>query len=243
MLRPDPKGDIFLSVVIPAYDEEERIVGTLNKIGDYLRRQKYTSETIVVDDGSRDRTAELAAAAIREMKNAQIVRLPKNLGKGAAVKEGILQARGNWILFSDADLSTPIEELEKFLPWIDGGCDVVIGSRALPESDIQIRQFFVRELMGKVFNVFVRLMIIKGIRDTQCGFKLFRREAARHVFPRVKTKGFGFDVEALYLCRCLGYRIQQVPVVWRNSPPSKVKIVKGSLRMFLDLMKIRRLHK
>lgn len=238
MPRPDP-GSVHLSVVIPAFNEEARIFDTVTTIAAYLRTRDYASEMIVVDDGSRDRTAERAAEALRGMERGRIVKLPKNRGKGAAVKEGIMKAEGDFILFSDADLSTPIEEIEKFWPWTARGFDVVIGSRALPESDVQIRQAPFREFLGKTFNILVRLLILGGIRDTQCGFKLFRREAARRVFPRVVIKGFSFDVEALDLFRRGGYGIGQVPVIWRNAPESKVKIVRSSLRMLWDLLTIR----
>jgi dolichyl-phosphate beta-glucosyltransferase len=235
-------GDIFLSIVIPAYNEEERIGQTLRAIREYLARQDYAAEIIVVDDGSRDRTAEKAEEMLSGMKNGRIIRRRVNAGKGYSVKEGILHTQGELVLFSDADLSTPIEELEKFLPWFPAGYDVVLGSRAFPGSDIQIRQNFFRELMGKTFNVFVRLWLIQGIPDTQCGFKLFRGKAARDVFSQVKTRGFSFDVEALYLCLRSGYKIKQVPVCWRNSPPSKVRIFKSSVQMLLELIMIRFAH-
>ena len=240
MPRPDP-GSIHLSVVIPAFNEEARIGASLNSIRAYLGKQPYASEVIVVDDGSRDRTAECAAESLRGMERHAILSLPRNQGKGAAVKEGIMKAAGDFILFSDADLSTPIEELEKFWPWMDQGFDVVIGSRALVGADIQVRQSFFRELMGKTFNVFVRRLLMKGIPDTQCGFKLFRGDVAKKVFSRLAINGFSFDVETLYLCR-RDHRIRQVPVIWRNSPKSHVRIVRSSLDMLLDLFKIRRLH-
>ena len=242
MYRSDP-ASIHLSVVVPAYDEEERIGQTLTSIVSYLQKQDFLSEVIVVDDGSQDRTSERAARALQGMDRVRIIKLPPNLGKGAAVKEGVLQAQGDFVLFSDADLSTPIEELEKFWPWTGQGFDVIIGSRALPGADIQVRQFFFRELMGKTFNVFIRLFLMKGIPDTQCGFKLFRKDVAKNVFPLVEIKGFSFDAEALYLCRRRGYNIKQVPVVWRNSRQSKVKIIRSSLGMLLDLWKIKRLHR
>jgi dolichyl-phosphate beta-glucosyltransferase len=236
----NPKqGEIHLSVVVPAYDEEERIGRTLAAIRSYLERRPYSSEVIVVDDGSRDRTAALAARSLSGLAGARVLARPVNRGKGFSVKEGVLASRGAYVLFSDADLSTPIEELDKFWPRIEDGCDVVIGSRALAGADIQVRQNPVRELMGKTFNLFVRLLFFRGIPDTQCGFKLFKRTAARDVFPRVRTAGFSFDVEVLDLCRRAGYKIGQVPVVWRNSPRSKVRILGSPAAMLLDLVRIR----
>jgi dolichyl-phosphate beta-glucosyltransferase len=231
-----------LTVVIPAFNEEARIVATLASLTSFLSSKRGESEVIVVDDGSRDRTADLAEEALRGWTNSRVIRFPENRGKGAAVKEGILLSQGDLVLFSDADLSTPIEELGKFLPLAEQGYDVIIGCRALPESDIQIRQAGIRELLGKTFNLFVRLLVMKGICDTQCGFKLFRKEAARKIFPLVRTRGFGFDVEVLYLAQKNGFRIRQVPVIWRNSPKSEVKIVRSSVAMFADLWRIRRRH-
>ena len=232
-------GEIHLSVVVPAYNEEGRIGRTLAGIRGYLEGRPYASEIIVVDDGSRDRTEARAEEALRGMPFARILRRSANRGKGFSVREGVLAARGAFILFSDADLSTPIEELDKFWPLIDEGCDAVIGSRALPGSDIRIRQNPVRELMGKTFNLFVRLLLFRGIPDTQCGFKLFRRTAALDLFTRLRTPGFGFDVEVLYLCRTAGYRVGQVPVVWRHSRPSRVRLVRGAAGMLGELLRIK----
>jgi len=233
----------YLSIVIPAYNEEDRLGTTLAAVRSYTLTKGFATEVIVVDDGSRDRTAERAADALRGFAGGRLIRLPKNLGKGAAVKAGILEARGELILFSDADLSTPIEELDKFLPWVEQGFDVVIGSRALPGADIQVRQSRFRELMGKTFNRSLRRAFLEDIPDTQCGFKLFSEKAAKAVFPLVETRGFSFDVEALLLCRRAGLKIKQVPVVWRNIPPSRVRMIGSSLQMLRDLARIKRLHK
>ena len=238
-MRTPDGGDIHLSVIIPAYNEEGRIGRTLAGIRGYLEGRTYASEIIVVDDGSRDRTEARAEDALRGMPGARVLRRSANRGKGFSVREGVLVARGAFILFSDADLSTPIEELEKFWPLVDEGCDIVIGSRALPGSDIRIRQNPVRELMGKTFNLFVRLLLFRGIPDTQCGFKLFRREAARDLFTRLRTTGFSFDVEILYLCRTAGCRVGQVPVVWRHSHPSRVRLVRGAAGMLGELLRIK----
>jgi dolichyl-phosphate beta-glucosyltransferase len=170
-----------------------------------------------------------------------VIRREKNRGKGASVREGVLAASGEIILFSDDDLSTPIGEFDKLFAALQAGADVAIGSRALPESDIRIRQRRLRELMGKAFNLLVRLFVLKGYRDTQCGFKAFRRAAAMDLFSRLRTDGFGFDVEVLALCRELGYRVAEVPVVWSDSRPSRVRLVRGSLGMLGEILRIRRL--
>jgi dolichyl-phosphate beta-glucosyltransferase len=233
-----PNGEnVFLSVVVPAYDEEERIGPSLAAIGSYLGSKPFSSEVIVVDDGSGDRTAEVAAAA-RGIPS-RVIRLERNRGKGRAVREGVLAAAGEVILFSDADLSTPITELDKFLPRLERGDDVVIGSRALADSVIEVRQSRPRETMGKAFNLLVRILVLRGFRDTQCGFKAFRRAAAMDLFSRLRTTGFAFDVEILMLARRLGCRVAEVPVVWRNSPSSRVRLVRSSWRMLRELLKIR----
>lgn len=237
----EKQKDIALSIVIPAYNEESRTGKTIEAICRYLSQRAYAAEIIVVDDGSTDKTAEKAREALRGRPDSLILTRRENFGKGYSVREGILRTRGAAVLFTDADLSTPIEELEKFWPWLEQGYDIVIGSRALPESDIRARQSRLRETMGKMFNLFVRLLVLRGVKDTQCGFKLFRRGAALAVFDGLQTKGFSFDVEALAEARRLGFRVRQVPIVWRNAPHSKVKIIGSSLRMFLDLWRIRRL--
>ena len=230
---------IALSVVIPAFEEARRIGPTLAAIRAYLEARALPAEIIVVDDGSRDGTAARAREALTGFPEARVIRLPENEGKGAAVRAGVLEARGDLVLFSDADLSTPISEADKFLPLIENGADVVIGSRAIPGADIRVRQGLVRETMGKFFNRLVRLVVLKGIPDTQCGFKLFRRDAARSVFGEAEVCGFCFDVEILALCVRRGLGVRQVPVVWLNSPPSKVLLIRSSLRMIADLLRIR----
>ncbi|MFC2168115.1 dolichyl-phosphate beta-glucosyltransferase [Acidobacteriota bacterium] len=235
-------SNIYLSVVIPAYNEDSRISSTLVKIREYLDRQDYSSEIIVVSDGCTDLTDQKAAESLKNWPNFRLLCRSENKGKGYTVKEGILNSQGSLLLFTDADLSTPIEELEKFIPWADE-FDVLIGSRALPESVIQVRQSLFREYMGKTFNLLVRLLIFRGIKDTQCGFKLFHRRAALDIFHRIKLVGFGFDVEVLYVSRKLGYRIKQLPIVWRNSPNSQVHLFSSSVGMLWDLFRIRYLHR
>ena len=230
----------ILSIVIPAYNEEKRLGLSLRKIMDYLDSRGLQAEIVVVDDGSSDQTAAVAKEILKDWPLARVLVLPKNQGKGAAVREGVLQASGELILFSDADLSTPIEELEKMLPLAREGYEVVIASRALPGAEIKRKQSWLREHMGKTFNLFVRLLLIKGIKDTQCGFKLFQQEAARKIFSLVQCQGFAFDVEVLWWARKFGYKIAQVPVVWVNSPESRVRLIRSSIKMFLDLVKIKK---
>jgi dolichyl-phosphate beta-glucosyltransferase len=234
---------IFLSVVIPAYNKEGSIAATLKTVAAYLASRAFAAEVIVVDDGSRDRTAEVARETLAGRVASRVVRRDRNLGKGASVREGVLMASGEIVLFSDDDLSTPIRELDKLVAAIRAGADVAIGSRAMPESDIRVRQPRPREMMGKAFNLLVRLFVLKGYCDTQCGFKAFRRAAAMDLFSRLRTAGFAFDVELLVLCRELGYGVAEVPVVWSDSRPSRVRFIRGSLGMLKEIMRIRRLHR
>jgi dolichyl-phosphate beta-glucosyltransferase len=231
---------IRLSVVIPTYNKAERIAATLEAVSSYLAAKPYASEIVVVDDGSTDRTAEIARPILAAHGPGRLLRRERNLGKGASVKEGVLAASGELILFCDDDLSTPIAELDKAVAALEAGADVVIGSRAHPESEIRVRQRRPREWMGKAFNALVRLFVLRGFRDTQCGFKAFRAAAAKDIFGRLETAGFGFDVEVLVLARAMGFLIAEIPVVWCDARPSRVRIVKGSLGMARDLWRIRR---
>jgi dolichyl-phosphate beta-glucosyltransferase len=235
--------NVRLSVVLPTFNQGTRIAATVAAVAAFLASKPYDSEIVVVDDGSSDRTAEAARAALDALGGrpaSKVLRRDENLGKGASVREGVLAAAGEIVLFADDDLSTPIEEADKLVAAIEAGADAAIGSRALAASEIRVRQGRPREGMGKAFNLLVRLLVIRGYPDTQCGFKAFRREAAREVFSRLRTRGFAFDVEALVLCRKLGYRVAQVPVVWSDSRPSRLRIFKGSWGMFRELLRIRR---
>jgi dolichyl-phosphate beta-glucosyltransferase len=233
-------SDIRLSVVIPTYNRASRIAASLETVLSYLAAQPFTAEIVVVDDGSSDGTAAAARAALAGRLPHRVLGREKNLGKGASVREGVLAAAGEVILFCDDDLSTPIDELDKALAALEAGADVVIGSRALPGSDIRVRQRRPREWMGKAFNLLVRLFVLKGYRDTQCGFKAFRRGPAKDIFGSLRTPGFGFDVEVLVLCRERGYRVAEIPVAWCDVRPSRVRMFKGSWGMIKDLRRIRR---
>ncbi len=232
--RPD-----FLSVVVPAYNEASRLAPTLSRIAEYLPCAFGSYEIIVVDDGSTDDTAAVVRAAGLRLKGIRLMRYSRNRGKGYAVRTGCLASRGDLLLVSDADLSTPIEEIEKLLPFIDSGFDVAIGSRAIPGADIAVRQSRVRETMGKTFNLLVRALTIGGIKDTQCGFKLMKGGPGRELFSRCLIDGFAFDVEMLLLAKKAGCRIREVPIRWLNSPNSRVRLMRDPLCMLTELFRIR----
>jgi len=224
-----------LSIVIPCFNEEKRITQTLSKISSYLKNKGINYEIILVDDGSKDKTL----SCVEGFDNIIILKNERNRGKGYSVRRGVLEAKGEYILFSDADLSTPIEELERFLKEI-GENDIVIGSRASAESKIIIHQPWWREKMGKVFNILINLFIINGFKDTQCGFKLFRKEPAKKIFSLSKINGFAFDVEVILIAKRLGYRIKDLPVTWINSRESKVNPIIAPIKMIIELIKIKR---
>ncbi len=234
--------EFFLSVIIPAYNEEARLGPTLDAVMAFLKRCSYRSEIVVVDDGSSDRTSEVAQQKLSGFAH-QIMKNNPNLGKGGSVKKGMLAGKGKFLLFTDADLSTPIEEIEKVLKALEKGYDIVLGSRALPDSNVEIKQNVLRQSMGKIFNLFARALAFQNIKDSQCGFKCFKRQAAQDLFSRQKLMGFGFDAEIVFLAQRLKYRILEMPVIWRNSPNSRVHVIKDSLNMFLDLFRIRWAHR
>ena len=226
-----------LSIVIPAFNEALRLPATLDAIRSYLAERGLDAEVLVVDDGSRDDTAEVVRRRAQGWPALRLVSGDRNRGKGAAVRLGMTAASGRYRIFTDADLSVPIDDLERILSPLRNGTAVAIASRALPDSDVQLHQPFIREMMGKVFNRVVRVFVLGGIRDTQCGFKGFTAEAAQRVFPPLQTDGFGFDVEILYRARTAGYAIVEVPTRWVNSPQTKVRTLLG-LKAFLDVMAI-----
>ena len=226
---------ISLSVVIPAFNEEKRLPETLAAIVSFLRSRKESFEVVVVDDGSTDRTADLARQAGPEVR---VLQNPGNRGKGYSVRNGMLNAKGDWRLMSDADLSTPIEELDSLRAAVTDGAEIAIASRAVAGAKLEKRQSIARESSGRFFNLIVRLLHLPGIKDTQCGFKLFSAKAAEAAFHDSRLDGFAFDVEALVLARRAGFRIREVPVIWRNDEQSRVSFGRG-LAAFVDLFRLR----
>ena len=224
-----------ISIIIPAYNEERRLPSSLLAIKSYLAASSWEfAEIVVVDDGSSDSTASLAASG-----GARVLRNSVNRGKGFSVRRGMLEARGEWALFSDADLSAPIEELEKLWSAIEReGAACAVGSRALDRSLVGIHQPFFRESMGRAFNLLMRLQTGLPFHDTQCGFKLFEAAAAREIFGRQRLDGFGFDVEVLFVAQHLGYRSVEVPVRWNDVAGTKVSMLLGA-KSFLDPLRIR----
>lgn len=228
-----------LSVVIPAYNEEARLGTTFKEIERFIdSHPEISTEVVVIDDGSKDKTFALSKSFSANLKNIRVFKNKRNLGKGRSVRRGVAVSKGKIILFSDADISTPIEEILKLQVAIETGADVAIGSRDIQGAKIDIHQPFYREIMGKIFNIFVRCLLLKGIHDTQCGFKAFRRKVGRKIFARATIEGFGFDVEVLFLAQNMGYKIKEVPVIWKNISGSKVSLIRDSAIMFLDLFRI-----
>lgn len=228
-----------LSVVVPAYNEEQRLGATLDRMIDYLSKQERPWELLVVDDGSKDGTADLVRRAAEKHPEVRLLVNERNRGKGFTVRRGMLAASGDAVLFSDADLSSPIEEVEKLIPMLEHGHDVVIGSRDIIGSKIEVPQPLHRRIMGYTFMVLRDWIAVSGFRDTQCGFKLFRKPAAEAVFSRGRVDGFCFDVEILAIAKSLGFRMCEIPVVWRNDERSTVNPIGDPLKMLLDLFRIR----
>ncbi len=238
------EGAPYLSVIVPAFDEARRIVRSLRAITDYLERRPFPSEVIVVDDGSRDETARLVQAFAdawrSEHVSVRLLRNERNLGKGYSVRRGFLNARGEIVLFTDADLSAPIAEVERLLQLIEAeGADVAFGSRGLDRRFIQKPPTRARQWAGRIFNLLVRLLTGLPFKDTQCGFKAYRRAPLLPIFQHQRIHGFGFDVEILYLARKCGLRLRETPVLWAHAEGTKVRLLRDAWRMALDLMRIR----
>ena len=229
-----------VSVVIPAYNEGERIERTLTKLSQYLEKKFPRFEIIVVDDGSRDDTAEKIKRLAETNRQIMIHSHFPNRGKGFAVRQGMLRAANDAVLFTDADLSTPVEEIEIAVAELARGFPVVIASRRHAESVIARRQSVARELIGRTFNALIRLMIGLPYKDTQCGFKCFTRTAAREIFSRTRIDRFSFDVEVLLIARAMGYAVKEIPVRWTNAPGSKVRPLRDALKILRELWLLRR---
>lgn len=234
MSSTDPE----LSIVIPSYNEELRLPVTLERIAGYLQSLGGETEILVVDDGSKDRTAEAAESFRKILPNLRVISNGVNRGKGFSVRHGMLEARGRAVLFTDADLSAPIEEAPKLLEALKT-YDVAIGSRALDRSLITVHESRFREFAGIVFNNIVRLVLRLPFVDTQCGFKAFRRERCQIIFKQQRIERFGFDPELLYLARHHGLRTVELPVRWGHSPATKVNMLRDSIQMFFDIFTIR----
>jgi dolichyl-phosphate beta-glucosyltransferase len=241
---------LFLSLIIPAYNEAGRIEPSIDAAFKYLATVKYDVELIIVDDGSKDNTIEVVSKIFENKPQnvahvtARVIGLGENQGKGAAVRKGMLEAIGKIRIFTDADFSTPIKEVEKVIPLLErGDCDVVVGSRAVDGRKlVKKHQPWYREAMGRFFNVIVQTFVFRGIKDTQCGFKGFTDRAAEKLFVRQKITGFSFDVEILYLARKAGMRMKEIAIEWYNDERSTVDTA-SSAKALLELLRIRKLHK
>lgn len=228
-----------LSIIIPSYNEELRLPASLELIASYIKNSSRETEVIVVDDGSKDKTAQVARAFHTRIPSLRVVSNGENRGKGYSVRHGMQEARGEIVLFTDADLSAPIEEADKLLAALADNNDVAIGSRALDRSLIAVHESRFREFAGIVFNKIVRIVLWLPFVDTQCGFKAFRRERCKIIFDQQRIERFGFDPELLYLARHHGLKSAEIPVRWAHSPATKVNMLRDSVQMFLDVFTIR----
>lgn len=236
------KDPLTVSLIIPAFNEERRIGKTLKQIVSFCNAQPYSYEIVIVDDGSTDGTVELICKNFAGQDSLRIIQCPRRRGKGAAVQKGILQARGQYLFFSDADLSVPIEMLPIFINELENCCDAAIGSRRMPGSSIEVRQPPFRELMGRVFTFLSNALLGLRYSDVTCGFKGFRRPVAHELFTRQRLHNWSFDSEILYLACLKGYRVSEIPVTWRNDKATKVRLWKDMVASFLGLAAIRSNH-
>lgn len=231
----------MISIVIPCYNEGRRLGKSLDSLWEFLKNYPEEVEVIIADDGSTDPTLEVAKSYSDKLPNLRILNLT-HLGKGAAVGSGFLESRGNIVLFTDADFSTPITEIDKLVGKIKAGYDIAVGSRALDPSLVKTHQNFLRESMGQTFNLLVRALAVPGISDTQCGFKAFDRATTKILFEKQQIYGFAFDVELLYLAKKHDLKVVEVPILWFNDPHSRVSPIKDSAITMYELLKIRAIH-
>lgn len=226
-----------LSVVIPAYNEQSRLPATLESVYQYLMTRGHTFEILVVDDGSHDNTGDLVQSFANEHPGVRLLSYQPNQGKGHAIRAGILSAKGDLVLIDDADGSSPIEEVARLERAITGGADIAIGSRAKPDETREVKALAYRKFIGNTFNMIVQLLL-PGIYDTQCGFKLFKIDVARDIFSVSQINGYGFDVEVLHIARIRGYQIAEVGINWHNVEGSKVNVLTDSPKMFIEVLRI-----
>ncbi|MDO9086429.1 MAG: glycosyltransferase family 2 protein [Anaerolineaceae bacterium] len=230
--------DVYLSIIIPAHNEEERLPPSLVKVDEFIRQQPYKSEVIVVENGSHDRTLEIAQSFQDKMPSLRVIQEQQS-GKGLAVRSGMMAAQGQYRIFCDADFSMPVTEISKFIPKTGEKYDIAIASRELPDSK-RVDEPEFRHLIGRVFNSLVRYTLLPGLQDTQCGFKAFRGDVADHLFRMQTLTGWSFDAELLFIAQRLGYNIIEVPITWYYKPGTRLHIVKDSIKMASDLFTIRR---
>lgn len=238
-----PEDNFDISIVIPAKDEELRLPQFLQTVIDYCQASTLRYEIIIVDDGSTDRTTDVILSFQKSYPDLTLLKLGRNHGKGYAVKQGLLTAHGDIALFMDADGSTPASEIEKNLKFFQEGYDIVIGSRVLPSNTAKVNALLYRRSMGWIFNSFVSTFLIKGIGDTQCGFKMFRRNIIRPLWENIRLQGFGFDLEVLFLAQRMDYKIKEVAVCWRHVENSKINLIKDSAKMLVNIFQIRAWYK
>lgn len=241
--QPVSAPTVDISIIVPAYNEERRLPPTMIDIIDFFNRQGCRYEVVVVDDGSSDNTAEVVRKFERVRAEVRLIQLPKNHGKGHAVRLGVLNSHGKRVLFADADGATPIQEVERLQAALNAGSDIAIGSRAKASTETRVATSIHRKLLGRAFNRCVNAILLPSIADTQCGFKMFSRKAALFLFRRQTSDRFSFDVELLFLAHKAGLKIAEVPINWTNVPGSKVNLVLDAILMFRDVFRFRVLHR
>ena len=231
----------FLSVIVPMYNEEKMVLETIRRVEAFMTLKQWAWELIIVNDGSTDNTAFVVENYLKDHSASPVrfLSYAENKKKGFVARQGVLASKGEYVLLTDADLSSPIKEVERLIRALQEGSDVAVGSRAIHEKGCEVQQTLKRRIAGRVFNFFVQTLVMRGIRDTQCGFKCFKKEAAHFLFSKQKLDGFCFDVEVLYLAKKNGLKIKEVPVMWRQGANSKVRLFQDSILMLKDLFRIR----
>ncbi len=240
-MPPDPGPDV--SIVIPVYNEEKNIAETMRRVQAFMSLKDLSWECLIVNDGSSDSTESIAQNTIKAQTQSRFRLLsnPSNHGKGFAVRQGVLASSAKYVLITDADLSAPIKELDKLIKALEEGYDIAVGSRAVRSKDADVQQTFKRRLAGRIFNIFVKILVLRGISDTQCGFKCFKKKAAHELFNAQKLDGFSFDVEVLRLAQKRGFRIKEVSVMWRQGKQTRVRLFHDSIKMVKDLLYLRKI--